>query len=818
MCKNITNITLEIIILVVVKTTTIHTDLIMRKITLLLLMLHLTANQSIYAQQSSNASENITFHLENYFAQERENIHLHLNKDVYLTNESVWFKGYVFERKGSIPFLYTTNVFAALIDQEGNKLEEKLLFASNGLFTGNFDLNEKYKSGIYYIQVYTNWMNNFSEDESSLYKINIINEVAPAFTKYTTPNLSQINIELHPEGGNFIRGILNTVGIKISDCNGNPVALGEGILIDREGKGDRRVLINKFGVGKFDIIPDGTPYKLRFNNNGTVVEANLPPIQIDGVALEVNNFALTNKTIVKIRTTKGLIATLGDAKKAILVIHQDNKANYVDIDFSDQQTNKEFVLSNDNLYPGINIIRIVDANLNELAQRIIFKYPAQKPEILLTANRKPNKEVVFSGQTNLVSSNLSISVLPEKTIGIFENNDIYGSFLIDPYLNQKISNARYYLAEYSKARHYELDLYLLNQKSSKSNWKDIVSNPPAMTHEFDTGLTIRGKLLDDVSDSDKYKVKGFSFLGRINVFSDLNENLEFQFTNLVLADSSVFNFGMIKMPDMNKVLPTETLSKVTNSKRTFSKSYKPQFRACPSPIAAEITLDLPAFPKNVILLEEVDVVGEKKNILSHADDFGNVHLRGEKIGDRYAGMNVTDYIRNNGFNVSTENGQISITGRAVTSFMGPRASPAVFIDERKLFHFDELFGLRMGEIDEIYLSTQAVVPMSPGSIGIIKIYMKENKGVYKPKVLSKSLVVDGFEVNQPFVNAEYSSAINKGFENFGVLHWEPNIQANETGSFDFEMPETDFKTVKVLIEGLSPDGRMISEIRTIIIN
>jgi hypothetical protein len=65
--------------------------------------------------------EKISNALSDYFLMNRENIHLHLNKSTYLTNEQIWFKGYVIEKKIKSPFYDTTNVYVSLIDEYGQK-------------------------------------------------------------------------------------------------------------------------------------------------------------------------------------------------------------------------------------------------------------------------------------------------------------------------------------------------------------------------------------------------------------------------------------------------------------------------------------------------------------------------------------------------------------------------------------------------------------------------------------------------------------------------------------------------------------------------
>src|SRR5205814_1249210 len=140
----------------------------------------LFAAQIIFCQTDPTENKaKISSVLENYFDLEREAIHLHTNKTTFLTNESVWYQGYIIDRKSNKPF-FTSNVFVVLYSEKGNKISDKLIYANDGAFSGKFDLNKDLHSGIYYIRVYTNWMNNFSENESTLQKITIINPLEGA--------------------------------------------------------------------------------------------------------------------------------------------------------------------------------------------------------------------------------------------------------------------------------------------------------------------------------------------------------------------------------------------------------------------------------------------------------------------------------------------------------------------------------------------------------------------------------------------------------------------------------------------------------------
>ncbi len=73
----------------------------------------------------------------------------------------------------------------------------------------------------------------------------------------------------------------------------------------------------------------------------------------------------------------------------------------------------------------------------------------------------------------------------------------------------------------------------------------------------------------------------------------------------------------------------------------------------------------------------------------------------------------------------------------------------------------------------------------------------------------------GFANVIPFKNTSYTSTDDLGFKNFGLIDWIPNILTNEAEDFTFQIPNKNQKKIKLLIEGFSSDGKLISEVRTI---
>ncbi|AWA28815.1 hypothetical protein HYN48_01205 [Flavobacterium magnum] len=776
-----------------------------------LLLISLTSFLSF--SQNDSIKKEISSRFTEYFRLYREAIHVQLDKDVFLSDEQIWFKGYVMNRKTATPFLLTTNVFAVLTDSQGNKVDEQLVFASGGAFSGNISLGKKYASGTYFLQFFTNWMNNFSEDESSVYKVTVVNTEKPLLPS-DKPDYSKVNIEFNPQGGgNLILGVRNVVGISVTDCTGAPLVLTDGYLADGNGKEIMKISLNKFGYGKFDFTPESAITKAFFTLNGQQVSATLPPAQQQGITLDVNSYAAPDKTYVTIGANPGYVNSL-PGKKLFLSVNQDEKAVVFDIDFNNGLLEQKLIFMNDNLSDGVNTVTVFDADKNMLAQRLVFKKPADTPAANLTPSGKLNQ---FTGSSPYPHANLSISVLPENTLADKGHSDLYASLLINPYLAQKITNAHYYLDQPSKTRLYELDLLLLNQRKLKYSWSAIAAGPPARTYEFDYGLTVKGTLNHKQGNIDKYMMKLFSLFSGIREMATIDSNNEFYFKNLVAPDGAQGSVSFVKPPELSNPLPAKMAVKVINASRSFKFPYRPGAACVPK--LDSIDLIFPDFnEKDVIRLDEVKV--DNKYKLTRQMGYGNALLKGYKITAENNGLDVLNFIRNHGFDVVRNLNNVAIYGRSRTTINGQRNEPVVYLDNFRMMDFGELDGMRMDDIDEIYISSTAIVSSVNNNIGVIKIYRKK-VGQYpgkEPKTNIVDFKIDGYQMIRPFTNADYSDKSNAGFENFGIVHWIPNIITDDNGGFTLQLPATGKRNVKLLIEGMTPEGKLISEVRTITVN
>lgn len=773
-------------------------------------LIFLFSGSSVTAQDAKKDA--IAKALNDYFFLERENVHVQFDKTTFTTNEQIWFKGYVFHRRKNTPFFTTVNMYAALMDETGKVLDTKLLYSNIGGFSGNFKLNDTYKSGKYYMQFYTNWMNNFAEDESAVYELTIINASAGAGNALAKADPSKINIDLFPEGGTFLSGAINIVGVNISDCNHEPLPVSTVDIIDAAGKIFKTIQINKLGFGRFDLPANtGTGLKAVVTIEGVKHEKALPVLEMKGMALEVNNFMVPDKTIVTVRTNKFTMDSYKD-KPLYLLVHQDEQALLYDLNFNGSPEIK-MALPNTDLFDGLNTIRIVDADLNQLAERLVYKYNTNTrvltTEITKTGQNVENIE--FQGKTSSPNMNISIAILPENTRSLNECNDIYSSFLILPYIDgHKKITGRYYFSQASKVKMYELDMFLMCQKS-KYRWQSILGTPPASNYPFDMGLTLKGILPKSAGEPNHARVRLYSLSSALEETTDVNEKGEFIYNNILIPDSTFVNFSMFRKGEKPKELTL--MPQLLNATRKFYKMYTPPVR-CFAPETT--TVSVPNIFQENIQLDEVKIEGKK---LKYANVNGNGQLRGYKITQQEINSYNTllNFIKfNSSFVVNDNSVNVTIySTRSATSLNSAPPKPIIYIDNMQVMDQDILRTIFMNDVDEVYMNPHAVVPSVRNFMGIIRIYLSKTYKVKAKDNLPEIMVKNGYERIVPFTNVVYNSTNDEGFTNFGVIDWEATIMTDENGAFTLKAPKTGQQTLKLLIEGFSADGKLLSEIKTI---
>jgi hypothetical protein len=739
-------------------------------------------------------------------------IHVQFNKNKYVNNEDIAFKGYITSKNNTILAESTTNIQLIVYNDQRQIIQKQLLFASKSTFAGGIHLNDKLKAGTYYFHFFTNWMHNFIEDDSFVQTIEIIDKKETYNFDSEEPNWKTAEIILFPEGGSIISDINNTVGVKITDCNQRGIQINDGIIVDSKSNEIAHFRTNQSGNGVFYINPDlNETYTLKIKSEKLTTTKLLPRIQQTGLIVTYKNNLSGQNLLINVKTN-GKGVELYQNKKYNLLIQQNKNAVLKEISFNNKQTDQIVYFDKKYLSNGVNSIRLIDENLNEITERLIYNYGTIQPITTVEARTIANDSILLTGKTEVNQANLSVSVLPADNTCAEQKRSIIGTFYLNAYLEKpEINNYSYYDFE-NKMRKEEMELLMLNQNRSKYLWDNIKSNPPKMNYTFDKGVTISGKVEKVLKPNSKYKISLFSLKDNVFEETSIDEQNNYKFENFYARDSTVFILQL--MDEKNVSAYTKMSTRVSSYITPLYLSIPFDNSNCPvlkNP-NTNFTFSAPKLEDSTIELKEIAITNNtKKTTLAHSTEM-SMNAQGFKIQEGQHG-NVLDFIGRNGYRTGIDNEQNEAYIRNSYSKNSDNA-PSVYIDDIQQTDFNFLFNLELSEVDEIYIDKSGLSDNSSRGVGTIKIFLKngvKNK-FFKIKYTSM-IVTNGFTPNIEFKNSYFET--QKEFYYFGTLNWTPTITLKDSPNFEVKLPKGNQKEIKVQIEGFTPEGQLISEIKKI---
>lgn len=764
-----------------------------------------------FSQTISN-QEKIKNSIETYFKYDREIIHVQFNKNIYTNNEDLAFKGYVWSRNNNTPHNNTANVQLIIYNEKEEIVQKQLLFTTKGTFAGGIHLNDKFKAGRYYFHFFTNWMNNFKEDDSFTQTIEIIDQNSPYNLKTNEPNWKSAAVSLHPQGGSIISEINNAVGVSIKDCNKKGIEI-DGIITDSKSNEVSHFRTNKMGNGIFYLIPAiNETYTLKIKSDKLTISQPLPKIQATGILVSYNNNLPNNKLIIDVKTNEKGAALYKD-KKFTLLIQQDGKSIQQEITFNNK-SEQAFLFDKQKLSNGVNSIRLIDEDLNEITERLVYIYPVNNTAVPLEAKAVVNDSIKLSGKSGTSPSSLSISILPENNICINQKRSIIGTFYLNAYLeNPEIDNYAYYDSE-NKDRKQDMELLMLNQNKSKFNWENIKSNSSKMNYTFDKGVTISGKVEKKINPGSKYKISLVSLKDNIFDEAPVDEKNEFKFKNFYAQDSTVFLLQMVN--EKNLTVASKIQARVVPNQTMFPLAVKIDKTSCPTENSTDNSFSFKnsSLGSKAINLDEVVIKNTTKALKHKADMSPNATAY--KIKENDYGK-VLDFIGRNGYKTGVnESNDVYIKSNRGSYLGDSAATPAVYVDNSELLDLNFLFNLFLNDVDEIYIDQSGASDITSAGNGTIKIFLRpmNSKKKYFDVKYTPLIVTKGFTPNIQYQNSLFET--QKEFYYFGTLNWSPNINtAKDNSNFEIKFPKGNQKEFQVSLEGFSEDGQLISEIKRI---
>ncbi|AEE18985.1 hypothetical protein Krodi_1001 [Dokdonia sp. 4H-3-7-5] len=775
--------------------------------------------------QNSNKSELIE-NYSSYFELPRQSAYIHLNKTHFTENEEIWFKAYLRTRQLEKSFSEKTTLYIDIFKPDGLLFKSEKFIVDNGVSHGNIKIDSTMQSGTYYLRGSTQWMKNFKEDDSFMQKITVVSN------KMSGNNIEKekaYDIQLLPEGGHLIHSTTNTVGVKVLDEDGFGASFKNATIRNQNGIDLLQIKSKSYGFAKFNIIPVPTQtYTAHFTfEDNTEIAVPLPDVVNTTPSIAIVDED-EGEISIKIKSNYQIRNNI-NRQGLYVLLHKNGVAKKIKTPLTQEANISAFVVNKSSLFSGMNIITLFDANDNPLSERLYFNWADELDfdvEVSSLINQKSDSITITLNNLgkNISKKNLSVSVLPTKTKGYDPENNILSSFYLKPYLQGSIENPKQYFNGNSDNKE-NLDLLLLTQGWSSYTWENINKSPPKKDFDFEQGTTVVGKLNRDIGLKDNIYVhptlhnEGMTISPEDNMFAlgglytKTNETISFSLINKKgqLSRPSLFVYE-----ETNRVDPINITS-TTTKQIPIRKPTKEEKIEVPQMI------DQSLIELNEVILEfeqkKTEII-DNPNVPSYLKNKIKVVTEDDTILYPF----VTDIIRQNGYVVLEElsfgsTSRVSISSRRISGFSGARA-PLVYLDDVELLDLDILYGLRTDFIESYYINKFDPRSGSRGGDGVIRLYSRRNFNIDLPSTTNNKKIQnniftyairEGYSVAKKFYNPVYTILNDKGFINYGTIHWEPEVILSKNKVSTFNIINTNTKSITLFIEGISEDGAVISK-------
>jgi hypothetical protein len=426
----------------------------------------------------------------------QEKMFLHTDRDVYLTGETLWLKIYTVDASLHTPIDISKVAYVELVDADNQSVVREKIALSGGIGNGSLFLPASIANGNYLLRGYTNWMKNFSADYYFKKPITILNSfVRPDTETGGAVSANATNdVQLFPEGGTLLAGVLNKIGVKVNDRNG--LGLGfSGSLVSDSNDTVAHFRSSKFGMGSFDFTPvSGKRYRAVVNVSGsprTIV--SLADAATEGYAMRVTD----NGDVLNVEISFQPSMQSGPA--VFLLAHtrqQLVKAERKTV----SQGKASFEIKKSDLKDGVSHITLFDSQSKPIAERLYFKQPVNNVDMTIQ-----NEKSEYTTRSKVTLRILTAGPVPQMSLSVYRLDSLTtspGTSHIDDFLyltsdlNGLVESPGYYLTNTPEARA-AADNLMLTQGWRRFNWTDVLKSKRAFTYAPEYhGHLVRGLTKD----------------------------------------------------------------------------------------------------------------------------------------------------------------------------------------------------------------------------------------------------------------------------------------------------------------------------------
>lgn len=773
----------------------------------LFLILFFSINSILSQKEQSNIQEKYS----DYFLTPREVSFLHLNKSTFIVGEDLAFSAYVINKGEKNIFTRTKNLYCVIYDEKNAVIKEKLVAVKNGTANNLFSIDSAFTSGFYKIRAFTNWMQNFDENNFFEENFRVVKEGDDLSTEKTNATYT---LKVLPEGGHIVSNAINNLGIIVKDNYGNGLSYASGKILSNNGNTIAEFTLNEFGIQKSTLRPtEKESYKVILEKDSIYLENELSDIKDKGITIATTS--IRDNFRIVLRTNKRTLKSIKE-KNYELFIHNASNIKSFPIKFTGEEVLK--IINKNDLFEGFNIITLFDLDKNTpiLERQIFNDFSAKSRTSLAIINQSKEKDsikITFKLKNSLDSltkSNISISVLPTGTESYQFDSGILTKVFLESHIKGHIQNPNYYISLRNNEVKSNLDKLLLTQGWSSYSWKDIFS-PKPLKYAFEDGLNTVFKTREK---EETFFIHPLENNDSKIVTSDKTESI-FSYNNLYPYEDEVLRISKINKKGNTRVPKIETETYPFDIPKPDFK-YATKLRKFSSKNKEINTKIIEPFQGDFEELEGITItanVEEKRQEKIRLKLWGKVDFFDDR--QTKGGYTMQAYLINKGFEAyqNVETGQFVVVNPNPSS--PNNNQPLLIVDGVQQLNYDILNVLPMNIIDYIETSKNGAgygMRAGGGVINIVTDPVKRSQEIGS-KNRNQSFEYKfplGFAREKKYYTPEYYSFDGPFFEKYGVVGWFPKNKVNEDGTFSITVPKHT-KKINLYIEGIVNGNIFVSE-------
>ena len=471
----------------------------------------------------------------------------------------------------------------------------------------------------------------------------------------------------------------------------------------------------------------------------------------------------------------------------------------------------KFTISKKELFEGVNTLRLIDQDLNQISERIIYNQNKNNSIIDVLSTTKSKDSITIIGKLKTNNTKLSLSSSPSFLANSNKKNSIIKTIIFDNNLKNQISEELLNFNDKNFSAQ-DLDLFLITN-SSKYSWNSLMNSNISEKYNFEKGIDLTITFDKTKLTNSTKKLKIFSLNGISETIS-MNSDSEFQLNNILATDSLSIHYSFPDKPELVKKLIANYSLKNNNSK--FLKPIIQDTSKCIKSYTIIDELQEKNLKEDVSILKDIEIEKKTKPTFIHRKFPATISADAYKItevdSDTYT--DVLSFIASHQYDVLINGAKVEIITRDKRSWLG-NLYPVVLLNNNAITNHNELLNLKLIYVDEIYINNRGAGMGNDGMNGVISIFTKKGNPI--EPVISNNKKNNFFYINNGFKNVlKFTSSISnfsnfKLFEKYGSFDFINSLNTNNEGIFEIKTPHFNQDKILINIQGINNLGQVYNE-------